>query len=320
MTAGEMARRLEVSERTIYRDMEALGNAGVPVVAERGAHGGWALLGGFRTNLTGLSEAEAQALLLSSPPKVLADLGLQKAAEAALIKLMAAMPSVSRLGAEEARQRIYVDPSGWRPSEDAIPFLTQVQDAVWRNRRMRVSYQRGDDTLVEREVDPLGLVAKGSTWYLVAGVEGAPRTYRVSRIQAVELLDTPCARPADFDLARYWEQSTVEFAANLPRYPVVVRARIEVIGRLRRSGHYSKVERVHERDADGWALVEIMCEDEHSAGELLIGFGDSVEVLSPVELREWVLRVAKEVVSLYRRPAGARVNEAVSGVESAGVS
>lgn len=306
ITAREIARRLEVSERTIYRDMEALGGAGVPVVAERGVHGGWALLEGYQTNLTGLNEAEVQALFLARPPRLLADLGLDKAGEAALIKLLAAIPSVSRPGAEEARQRIYVDPAGWRRSDDAIPYLATVQDAIWRDRRLRMTYLRGDDSVVERDVDPLGLVAKGSTWYLVAGVEGAPRTYRVSRIQAVEPLDEPSVRPSGFDLARFWEQSSAEFTANLPRYPALLRVHPEAVARLRRAGRYSRVERVREPDPDGWLPVEMMFEDEHSAAELILGFGAAVEVVEPSPLRAWVLRAAESIVALYASLAPAR--------------
>src|SRR5690348_7589110 len=141
ITAGELARRLEVSERTIHRDMQALGMAGIPVTAERGTGGGWRLLAEYRTNLTGLNEAEIQALFLTRPPRVLADLGLDKAAEAGLIKLLAAMPSVSRRGAEDVRQRIHVDVSGWSQSAESVPLLPVLQDAVWQERRLRMSYE-----------------------------------------------------------------------------------------------------------------------------------------------------------------------------------
>src|SRR5215469_4101524 len=218
MTAHELAQRLEVSERTIHRDMEALSTAGVPVVAERGVGGGWRLLEEYRTNLTGLNDAEIQALFLTRPPRLLADLGLDKASEAALIKLLAALPSGARHSAEDARQRIYVDTAGWRRYEEAVPCLPTLQEAIWQERRLRFHYARADDGAVsERVVDPLALVAKGSVWYLVAAVEGEPRTYRVSRIQSAEVLDEACVRPAGFDIATYWERSSAEFQANIPR-------------------------------------------------------------------------------------------------------
>src|SRR5215470_12823608 len=164
MTAHDLADRLGVSERTILRDMESLSAAGVPVVAERGIGGGWSLLGEYRTNLTGLNEAEIQALFLARSPRLLDDLGLGKAAEAAFRKLFAAVPSTTRHDAESASQRIHVDVTSWNGSEESVPLLSLLQEAVWRECKLRFKYQRGDDCDVERLVDPLGLVAKGSVW------------------------------------------------------------------------------------------------------------------------------------------------------------
>jgi predicted DNA-binding transcriptional regulator YafY len=299
MTARELARRLEVSERTIHRDMEALGIAGVPVTAERGTGGGWRLLEEYRTNLTGLNEAEIQALFLTKPPRLLADLGLDKASEAALIKLLAALPSMSRRGAEEARARIYVDTGGWRQPEETVPLLPMLQEAVWQERKLRLTYTRGEGDSVERLVDPLGLVAKGSVWYLVAGVDGEPRTYRVARIQAAELLEEPCARPADFHLAAYWEQSTVRFQANLPRYPAMVRVDPVIIAYMRAIGRYARIEREHPPDADGWVPLEMIFEGEHNACEYVLSFGARIEVVAPEALRALVVRAARDILTLY---------------------
>src|SRR3954452_14821897 len=189
LTAGALAERLEVSTRTIHRDMEALSMAGVPVYAERGAGGGWVLPDSFRTDVTGLTEAEIQALFVSMPARLLADLGLRQASEGALVKLLAALPAVARHDAEQARRRIHIDGAGWHQSAETVPALGAVQEAVWLDRKIGLSYQRGDGTTIGRVVDPLGLVAKGRLWYLVAAVDGAPRTYRVSRVLAAEILD-----------------------------------------------------------------------------------------------------------------------------------
>ncbi len=189
MTAGELARRLEVSERTIHRDMEALGMAGIPVTAERGTGGGWSLIDGYRTNLTGLNEAEIHALFLARPPRLLADLGLDKASEAALIKLLAALPARARQGAQEARQRLYIDSTGWWQAYEATPHLCTLHEAVWAERRVRFTYHRTDGEVVTRVANPLGLVAKGNTWYFVARVEDDLRTYRVSRVTAADMLE-----------------------------------------------------------------------------------------------------------------------------------
>jgi predicted DNA-binding transcriptional regulator YafY len=298
ITAGELARRLEVSERTIHRDMEALGTAGIPVVAERGTGGGWRLLGEYRTNLTGLNEAEIQALFLTRPPRLLADLGLDKASEAALIKLLAAMPSPSRRGAEDVRQRIYVDAAGWRQEREAVPCLPILQEAVWQERRVHFSYPHGDEYAV-READPLGLVAKGSAWYLVAAVGGEPRSYRVARIREAALLDEPCVRPPDFDLAAFWERSTVEFTARVPRYPARLRADPTIVRRIRTEGRYARVEREEPPDADGWIPLEMLFEEEHNAVEYILSFGAHLEVLEPAALREQVIAAAKGVLARY---------------------
>src|SRR5689334_8277537 len=281
MTAGDLAERLEVSERTIYRDMEALGMAGIPVVADRGARGGWRLLDDYRTNLTGLNEAEIQALFLAKPVRLLADLQLDKAAEGALIKLLAALPSAHRGGAQDIRQRIHVDVAGWRQTAEPVPFLPLLQEAVWQDRRIRMTYGRTDGTSAEREVDPLGLVAKGSIWYLVASVEGEPRTYRVSRVREAVALDQPCARPADFDLAAYWERSAAQFQANIPRFPADVRMDPAILPRARGGERYTRVAREDPPGPDGRIPLTILFEDEHTALEWALSFGPQVEVVEP---------------------------------------
>ena len=312
MTGRELARRLEVSERTIHRDMQALGMAGVPVMAERGSGGGWSLMDGYHTNLTGLNEAEIQALFASRSSRLLEDLGLQKAEEAALIKLLAALPAMARQDAEYARQRLYVDASGWTRPEEAIPHLTTLQEAVWRGRRLRFTYERASGG-VERVADPLGLVVKGSVWYLVAHVEGSIRTYRVSRIQSAAPLDESFQRPPAFDLVAYWEQSAKEFRANLPRYPARVRVEPSLIGYLRHAGRYVRVERIEEPDSDGWVPVALIFEEDHAACEFVLGFGARVEVIEPLELRERVVQAAREVMAFYDKASPLPVGEGIGG-------
>jgi predicted DNA-binding transcriptional regulator YafY len=303
VTARELAQRLEVSERTVHRDMEALGAAGIPVVAERGAGGGWRLLDEYRTNLTGLNASEVQALFLSGPPRLLADLGLDKASDAALIKLLAALPSTNRRGAEDARQRIYVDAGGWGQPDEDVPFLPIIQEAIWRELRLRLSYHRSDGVAAERVVDPLGLVAKGSVWYLVAGVEGDIRTYRVARVRGVELTDEPCARPEGFDLATFWRESSAQFRANLPRYYATVRVDPSILTRVRQGGRYAQIEREHPPGPDGWVTLEMQLQVEHNALEYALSFGACIEVLQPESLRERVVAAARGTVALYERAA-----------------
>jgi predicted DNA-binding transcriptional regulator YafY len=300
MTAGELARRLEVSERTIHRDMVALGMAGVPVMAERGTGGGWHLLDGYRTNLTGLNEAEIQALFLTRPPRLLADLGLDRASEAGLIKLLAALPAMARQGAQDARQRIYVDISSWRASHEAIPHLATLQEAIWSEQRVRIIYLRTDGVTVERLAEPLGLVAKGSIWYIVAAVEGELRTYRVARVQSALLTGEAFTRPPDFDLAAYWESSASQFTNTLPRYDARLRVAPEALSAIRAGGRYTRILSEAPPDGAGWVPIEISFEDPHSAREFILGYGAQIQIVAPPELRDDVVSAAEAVVAFYR--------------------
>jgi predicted DNA-binding transcriptional regulator YafY len=306
LTSRDLAGRLEVSARTIHRDMEALSGAGIPVVAERGAGGGWSLLGEYRTNLTGLNEAEIQSLFVIKPSRLLADLNLEKAAEGAFLKLLAALPSVFRRGAEYARQRIYVDVTGWNRAEESVPHLHALQEAIWQERRVRLTYARGECEAVERLADPLGLVAKGSVWYLVAAVEGEVRSYRVSRVRGVEMLAEPCRRPPDFDLAAFWEQSAAEYRAHLPGYRALVRVRREIVARMPYAGRFARIERTGQPDKDGWVEVALRFDAEEIACEYALGFGTQLEVLEPTALRERVLTAARNVVDFYTENAPRR--------------
>ncbi len=321
MTAREFARRLEVSERTIHRDMDALSAAGIPVVADRGAGGGWALLEDYRTNLTGLNADEVRALFMTRPARLLADLGLDKAADAAVLKLLAALPSMARRGAEYARQRIYVDATGWRESHESIPCLPTLQEAIWQERKLRFTYGREGDSF-ERLVDPLGLVAKGSVWYFVAAVDGDVRSYRVSRVRSAQVCAEPCVRPANFDLARVWERSQADFKTNLPRYPVLLLAAPHYVDSLSRSARYARVERVESTEGggnteidlgtgsgdaapsrpgavEGWVRVRTIFQFEHEAVEFVLGCGNNVRVLEPAGLAAQIVERARQVIDFY---------------------
>jgi predicted DNA-binding transcriptional regulator YafY len=296
LTARELSRRLEVSERTIHRDMLALGMAGVPVTAIRGAGGGWRLLEAYQTNLTGLSETEIQALFLTKPTRLLSDLGLRRASEAALIKLFAAIPGGLRTGAEDMRARIHVDVAGWHQTLEPVPCLRTLQDAVWRGHKLRFTYARGEAT-VERIVDPLGLVAKGNAWYLVAAMDGESRTYRVSRIRDAVALDQHCQRPPGFDLAEYWEKSSAEFQANLPRYLATLRFSPDEANHIGSVSIYAQVEQEATPDRDGNVTRVMRFESERAACAFVLGFAGGVEVLEPQELRDRVLWTAQSVLT-----------------------
>ncbi len=297
LTGRELATRLEVSERTIHRDMEALSMAGVPVLAERGARGGWSLLESYRTNLTGLNISEIQSLFVAAPSHLMTDLGLRTASEAALIKLLAALPGEQlRHDAAFMRQRIHIDGAGWQQEPEQVVWLPTVQEALWQERKLFLSYQRNDETVVDRLVDPLGLVAKGRIWYLVAAVEGQTRTYRISRIQDARISNDRSERPPDFDLAAFWKESMSDFKANLPRYCVTFCVDPVILHEMRYMGH---IEHVHPAAHDGWQSVEMRFDIELQARAFALGFGGQLVVVAPHELRETVLRLAGEVIQQY---------------------
>ena len=201
--ARELATLLEVSERTIYRDLDALSAAGVPVYTDRG-RGGCLLTDDFRTTLTGLTETEIRSLFISGTLGPLTELGLAKALDAALLKFVSTLSLANRRDVERVCQKMYLDTAGWFQSPEAVPYLPAIQAAVWQEYKIRLNYRKADGTLVDRLVDPYGLVAKASIWYLVGAVDGEVRVFRVSRVQALAPTDEPSERPQEFDLAAYW--------------------------------------------------------------------------------------------------------------------
>jgi len=295
MTARELARKLDVSERTILRDMEALSSAGVPVVADRGAGGGWSLLAEYETKLTGLTPEEIQSLFVSRAPKLAADLGLQRASEDAWTKLQVALPPTARRQAGFMRQRVLIDPRGWRNPAESASSLPVLLDALWRERQVRFLYDAVLHETGERTVDPLGLVARGSTWYLIAIRDGELRTYRVSRMRQAETLDWPTNRPADFDIAAYWERSATEFREKLPQYRAVFLAKTCVMPWIRYRGW-----RLEEETPQGGRVrVRLRFDAEAEALQFALGFGTDVELIEPAELRSRVIDAAREMLSIY---------------------
>jgi predicted DNA-binding transcriptional regulator YafY len=295
LTARYLAKRLEVSERTIHRDMGSLGAAGVPVVAERGAGGGWSLMPGYRTNVSGLTDAEVQALFVTKPSRLLADLRLDKASDGALVKLLSVLPAVNRRGAELARQRIHIDVSGWNRSREPVPHLPALQQAVWSDRRVKIIYDRGEGCANERLVDPLGLVAKGSVWYLVAAIDGDIRSYRVSRIREAAILEDSFVRPPDFDLCAFWERSAQTFRERLPRFAVVIRARTDAVQWVQAMTQFGGVDEIADDERSGWKRLAMHFDAEEVARVTLLGLGTAVEVIEPEGLRDLIVAEARAV-------------------------
>lgn len=298
LSGRELARRLEVSERTVHRDMEALSASGVPVFALRGARGGWQLDEQWRTQVPGLEPAELRALLLAQP-RVLGDTRLSGAAERAMGKILAALPANLRDQAALLRQRLYVDTAGWRGGNESLSMLNVVQDAVARDRKLSMLYRHEGES-AERLVDPLGLVAKGSAWYLVALTPRGLRTYRVSRIERADVLDVAAERPAGFDLETYWQTSTREFRDAMPNYPATLRLHPAAADRFRMWCAWAILEE-KKPDADGWVAFRAKFDSEENAAFIVMGMGARAEVVSPLTLRARVIEQAKEIIRASRR-------------------
>jgi predicted DNA-binding transcriptional regulator YafY len=299
-TAGDLARRLEVSERTIYRDVEALGAAGIPVYCETGRNGGIRLLESYRTDLSGLSLNEAELVPLLGLSDVFAAVGVGSSLRRAEAKLLMALPPDQRERAELARRRIYVDLTRWWETPETVPHLPVVIEAVFAGKRLRVRYRRGEDgSETRRALDPYGLVVQGGTWYLVARASKREvRIYRVSRILAAEALDEHHVVPDDFDLATFWAERKETFHMTRPGYRVVVRARRSA---LRSLTHGQARESLgdFEQGRDEWTTTELWLETRYHAMQRLLSLGADVEVLEPGDLRDDISSAIGRMNDLY---------------------
>ncbi|MET8559902.1 WYL domain-containing protein [Streptomyces flaveolus] len=309
MTAAELARELEVSERTVTRDAQALSEAGVPVYADRGRAGGYRLVGGYRTRLTGLARSEAEALFLSGVPGALREMGLQDAASAARLKVSAALLPSLRDAPDTAAQRFHLDAPAWFREPVTPAWLHVVAEAVWDDRRVDAGYRRGEGT-VERRLEPYGLVLKAGVWYLCARVAGAGafRTYRIDRFTGVAALDERFEREPGFDLPGFWAEQAERFARSILRAEVVVRLSPDGVRRLPHTvdplGAREALAGAGAPDAEGWVTVTLPVESEEVAHGQLTALGPEAEVLAPASLRERCAADAARLAALYRRADG----------------
>ncbi|MEU6148011.1 WYL domain-containing protein [Streptomyces sp. NPDC047081] len=290
MTAGELARELEVSERTVARDAQALSEAGVPVYADRGRAGGYRLIGGYRTRLTGLARGEAEALFLSGVPGALREMGLEDAASAARLKVSAALLPSLRDASRTAAQRFHLDAPNWFTETKAPELLPAVADAVWDDRRVTARY-RSREAEVERELEPYGLVLKAGVWYVCARVAegGSFRVYRIDRFTAVEARADRFIRDEEFDLPGFWEERAEQFARSILRAEVVVRLSEDGVRRLPYAvdpaAAREALAAAGTPDEEGRLTVTLPVESEKVAHAQLAGLGPEVEVLAPESLR-----------------------------------
>ncbi|MGV9805910.1 helix-turn-helix transcriptional regulator [Micromonospora chersina] len=303
MTAAELARELEVSERTVYRDVLALSAAGVPVYADRGRAGGYRLLGGYRTRLTGLTRDEAEALFLAGLPGPAGDMGLADAVAAAELKVLAALPPSLRDAPARTGQRFHLDVPGWFREAGPPPWLAELARAVWRDQLVELRYRRGDRE-VTRTVAPYGLVLKNSVWYLVGRVGDGWRTYRVDRVVGVEVGGESFARDEGFDLGAYWREQAEAFLRDLLRAEVTVRLSPAGLRALRHLVdapfvHAEAVAAAGRPDGQGRVVLRLPVESVEVAYAQLLALGPEVEVLDPPELRARCAAAARRAAALY---------------------
>lgn len=309
MSAAALAQAQEVSARTVLRDIDALSAAGVPLWGERGRHGGFQLRPGWTTQLTGLTEAEASALLLAGLPGPATELGLGEAAVSTRLKLLASVPAPLRDGAAAVAERLHIDPVDWYRAPDTAAFLREAAQGVWRHLRLRVEYTswRGR---ARRELEPLGLVLKAGAWYLVAREAGKPdaRTYRLASMGAMEVTTVSFRRPRAFDLARYWRESAARFEAGLR--PLAAQALVSprALGWLAQARTpFEPLPALPDGPAapPGWQLVSLSIESVEQGARQLLGYGDELAVVAPPALREEVRRVAAAVAARHAAPPSA---------------
>jgi predicted DNA-binding transcriptional regulator YafY len=304
LTARDLARELEVSVRTIYRDLDALSAAGVPVRADSGPGGGCRLVDGYRFALRALRPEEAEALLILGVPAAIADLGLDAAAAAAhrQIRVTSGMDAAGAA-------LVHLDMPRWFRGRENVPHLRTLAEALRRGRRLALRYRRADGpppSGPERSVSPLGLVNKAGIWYLVgAGRGGRVAVYRAGRVDSARILAEPLDRPVDFELRAFWEGWLAEFEASRPRLPVRLRASPEALaafGEVFGDGAAGAVEAAGPPDERGWREVTLRFEHEPAAAHRLAGFGGEVEVLSPPSVSERLLRTARGILARYGEP------------------
>jgi predicted DNA-binding transcriptional regulator YafY len=296
MTAGELAQAMEVSQRTILRDIDQLSAAGVPLWGERGRQGGFRLREGWSTQLTGMTEPEANALLLAGLPGPATELGLGAAAASARLKLVASLPSGWREKADRVGQRLHIDPVDWYRAQDAPKFLREVADAVWRARRIEVRYESWKGEAL-RVLEPLGLVLKAGAWYLVARPAGGAtpakefRNYRLASLLALRDLGQTFKRPRSFDLARTWQASAARFETELRQLKVRARVSARCLKWL------TNARIPYVEGAEGEVVFQV--ESVEQGARQLLSFGPEIEVLAPPALRLRLARQADAVQALY---------------------
>jgi predicted DNA-binding transcriptional regulator YafY len=302
VTAQRLAEKLEVSRRTILRDIDALSAAGVPVYAEGGHGGGITLDEQYQTTLAGLKDKEVRTLFVNDNTQLLSEIGLGNAAESAMLKLRAILPASHQPSVEHIRQRILIDPVWWWRDVQPLPDWEKLQQAVYEDRCIRTVYERSNGEIIERVLEPYSLVAKSSVWYLIANHAGKLHTYRVVRFRQITLLDTHFHRQEDFDLPTYWQEQLHRFRELVSEYGFTLNIHPNRISFLKEivPGRYHQVELPGD---NGWVTMQLQLDSKDLAIMLVIGLGKDTIVIEPQELLEAVINTARAVLYVHDNPS-----------------
>lgn len=302
LTAQILAEELEVSRRTILRDVDALSIAGVPIYTDSGHGGGIALDEHYRTQLTGLHTPEVQALFVAEHSTVLRDVGLQDAAQQLTLKLLAALPASHRLSVEHVRQRLLIDSTWWWRDSEPPAFWNDLQQAVYEDRVIECVYERHEGDIVERTLEPYSLIHKASHWYLAARRDGEFRIYRIVRFHDVRLSENHFSRVPDFDLPHFWETRLQEFVDSFAQYHCTLRVHPERIAFVKGLAP-GRWQEVATDDDSGWATLQLVMDSLLLAKMLVFGLGTDVDVVAPAELAAQVLSAARTTVQHFEKGA-----------------
>jgi predicted DNA-binding transcriptional regulator YafY len=307
MSARQLANELEVSERTIHRDINALSIAGVPLYGEPGRDGGFALVDKYRTSLTGFNDGELKSLLMLSIPDPITELGLNQELRNALLKLSAALPDWRKGLDEHIRQRIHLDWKWWQQAETSLLHLQVIYQAVLKNLKVYIKYRPLITVELEHLVDPYGLVSKAGVWYLVCGHNQQTHVHQIPGLIDVRLTDNNCLRPDNFDLIGYWNSWCAKQIQVRKDYHVTVRVSLQFLPFMPLFlgiDIRSQIDQSKRPDPDGWTTLELSFESLEKARDRQLGFGNGVEVITPRALRMSIVDYAQQVITLYKRESG----------------
>lgn len=297
LTAEELSKRLEVSIRTIYRDIDVLSGLGVPISTERGSAGGIKLLGNYKTSLTGLNSNELHYLFMPTPNKLLDDLSIDKPNYSTFLKLLNNLPTAQRSEIENIQKYIYIDMDPWHNTHNVDKeIISTLQKAIGHTLVLNITYRKINEVKAVI-LNPLGLVCKKGIWYLIGINENIIKTYRVSSIETAYITKEIFSRPIDFNLEKYWLTSITNFKSNIPKYIITIQVNETILNRIKER-NFIKISKIVEDDSN--FIITIEFDAKWQSIEFVIGFGKDIIVMDPPELIDEIKEKALEVLKLYK--------------------